>query len=146
MSSFSEFEDDLMGRKKVEEKTTANNAGGGMPLAIILVSLFLMMAAAIFVGISREHKVIVKTYSRTFEIVGINRPKHFSVTLLDVENHNIFYSVGSSKHCNSWDNDGRPKMHDKIVVPVYEYYLSRDQDKALHYGVYDASVNNLFCD
>lgn len=88
--------------------------------------------------------VVIKTYTRQFEVLDINQPKHFSVTLLDVQNHKLFEGVGRSKHCNSWDDNGRPKLNDVITVKVYTYYFKEDPN-TLYYDIDDRNLNDIFC-
>lgn len=82
----------------------------------------------------------VKVEFLEYEIVKINRPKHFSVDLRDVRNGNVFERMGSSKHCNghrNWD------VGNKITVKSTFY---RKSDGTIVYSPSDNDVNTIICD
>lgn len=50
----------------------------------------------------RPPDAVVASTKKTYEIVGINQPKHFYVDLRDVETGYVYKHVYVSKHCNAW--------------------------------------------
>lgn len=94
----------------------------------------------------RPEKVYTKTYTKQFEVLEINRPKHFRVTVLDLANHELFENVGTSKHCNSWDDTGKPRVHSVVTATVHSYYTTDDESKTLYYEIDNDRLNALWCD
>jgi hypothetical protein len=108
--------------------------------------VFLLGVFTTLVACGLDHnRVYTKSYKKDFKVLKINQPKHFSVTLLDMSNHVLFEHVGNSKHCNNWNNVGKPSLHDTISVSVHEYYYTDDPKKIMYYEPNDTDVNNIFC-
>lgn len=59
-----------------------------------------------------------KVKTETYEIVYINKPKHFSVNLKHLETGHIFENVGRRKHCSRWRNS---PIGTKISVNTFYY-------------------------
>lgn len=63
----------------------------------------------------------ISTEVRRFELVSWNPPKHFYVTLEDVQSQQVWKSVYVSKHCNA---SGSLKRGDEYNLSVTHYSLS----------------------
>lgn len=61
---------------------------------------------------------------RTYEVVGIKRPKHFRLDLRDVVTGRVYENVSVSTHCNAWE---KLKMNSRwdMTTTVYVYEISR---------------------
>lgn len=68
-----------------------------------------------------KHYEYVET--RKFEILEINPPKHFKVSLRDVESDIVFEDISVSKHCNSW----RELYVGQIVYLEVGYYTTNNK-------------------
>lgn len=77
----------------------------------------------------------LKTEIRRYELVSYDPPKHFYVTLEDVQTHQVFNKLYVSKHCNSASSN---KRGDEYNIQVTTYALS---DKP---GVMFFDFHNLY--
>lgn len=108
-------------------------------ISIIFVTL--LVSACNSSLIDPDETVIVKEEIREYEVVEINRPKHFSVTLLDVQTHKLFHNHSRSKHCNNWRKN---KLHEIVrIKTVYYKYKNRNSDTVYFRPV---DINSHFCD
>lgn len=69
-------------------------------------------------GCSREPDIFIGKETKTFEVIGINQPKHFYVDLKDVNTGQHYNHVYISKHCNDWR---KLKMGSKWDLAIVEY-------------------------
>lgn len=72
---------------------------------------------------------------RRYELVGWNPPKHFYVTLEDVQTHEVYGSVYVSKHCNSAYS---LKKGEEYNITVTKYTMSNQPGKVFQ------EFNNLY--
>jgi len=86
----------------------------------------------------RQEKIYVSEEVRAYEVVGINRPKHFSVDLLDVRTHQLFERESNSKHCNNWRKN---KVHEIVNVRTIYYKYEGSEDIYIELE----SINAHFC-
>lgn len=110
----------------------------------VFISCVLCIGLLVVVLKKKPQEIVTRQHSARFEVLDIDRPKHFSVSLLD-DNHELWKNVGRSKHCNSWNDFGRPKIHDRITLQVSEYYMSDDETKTLYIKIDNNEVNALWC-
>lgn len=104
-------------------------------LLVVLAALTLTACAP-----ARDEGELVKTEFLEYEIIEMNRPKHFSVTLRNVKTGDVFNDIGRSKHCN-WHNNW--KIGDKITVKSRFY---KKPDGLVVYAPSDDDVNTIICD
>lgn len=83
----------------------------------------LFLVLVIFSTSCVEHKHYDYTETRKFEILEINPPKHFKVTLRDIECDIIFEDISVSKHCNSW----RELYVGQVVYLKVGYYTTNNK-------------------
>lgn len=67
----------------------------------------LLAAAAIFAMTACKGPEPIRTVEKTYEITDLKRPKHFLVTVRDVETGQVNENLYVSKHCFEW---GRLKV------------------------------------
>lgn len=70
----------------------------------VLCIIFTLVSLTACSGKRREEEWPIRTEYKTFEVIGVSRPKHFSIDLKDVETGEVFYKQFVSKHCNHWRN------------------------------------------
>lgn len=99
------------------------------------ILLSLLVLSLVFVGCHKPFKLQSETYKK-FELVEIDPPKRFYVTLKDVETGEIFIEY-VSKRCSSYD---RNKIGDINTIKVL-HYVNEDGE------TYDefADIYNIFC-
>lgn len=99
---------------------------------------FLCVTAIILIPIERKEKIYISEAIRSYEVVYIDPPKHFSVDLLDLETHQLFKYESNSKHCNEWR---RNKLHEIVRIRTV-YYKYKGSD-----GIYADldNINDHFC-
>lgn len=62
------------------------------------------MTIAMLVGLTGcTHGELVETTQQTFEVTHVNPPKHFYVTLRNVDSGQVFEDVYVSKRCSRWE-------------------------------------------
>lgn len=83
---------------------------------------------------------------REFEVLEIDPPKHFDVTLLDKKTQFLHSSVGNSKHCSGFNRESRPKLHDIISVRVSYYTIKDSKDNTVYYQLDEKHLKSIFCD
>ena len=103
-------------------------------MAAILLATFAFTAS----GCGKE-KILVREEMRQYEIVKIDPPKHFYVTLLDVKSHQIFEDESRSKHCNKWQ---KIKLNSVISARTF-YYKYKDSSDVF---VEVENLNSQLCD
>lgn len=111
-------------------------------MRLILIILMTLLASACSSSfIDPDETVIVKEEIREYEVVEIDPPKHFYVTLLDVQTHQLFPNHSRSKHCNNWRKN---KLHEIVKIKtVYYKYKNRNSDTVYFRPV---DINSHFCD
>lgn len=87
-----------------------------MRIFIVLIALILV------VGCAPAPKDIIKEEFRQYRITNIDRPKHFHVNLVDVNNGQVLTKQGRSKHCSNW----RQNTVGDIIVVKTRYYRQDD--------------------
>jgi len=80
----------------------------------------------------------IATAIRRFELVSWNPPKHFYVTLEDVESHDVYTSIYVSKHCNN----RQLKVGDEYNIPITTYTMSDQPGKVF---VEFHNLYSVFC-
>jgi hypothetical protein len=67
------------------------------------VSLLMIASVILLTGCEpRQPDPVESRIRKVYEIVNINRPKHFRVDIKDVETGRVYKNKGISKHCNHW--------------------------------------------
>lgn len=69
-----------------------------MKLLIILLASLTLLTGCGF------NDTIVSQKLKTYEVIDIKRPKHFKVSLRDVETNQVFKMIRVSKRCSNWRN------------------------------------------
>ena len=105
-----------------------------MPRAVLLGALATGLAGC---GIFDLGKVY-RTETRTNRVVAIDQPKHFGVTVRDVDGRDWRISV--SKHCNPWQRTTRIGM---TLPIVYEYKVYKDGRRTV--GATDRGLQARLC-
>lgn len=86
-----------------------------------------------------EPKIILLSEEvRSYEVVSINPPKHFSVDLLDVQTHRLYKAESWSKHCFNWRKN---KLHDIVDIKT-SYYKYEGSEEVF---VVLENINHHFC-
>lgn len=80
----------------------------------------------------------IATAIRRFELVSWNPPKHFYVTLEDVESHDVYSSIYVSKHCNN----RQLKVGDEYNISITTYTMSNQPGKVF---VEFHNLYSVFC-
>ena len=97
----------------------------GIPLAVIF-------------GSNKHKEIIVREEIRSYEVVAIRPPKHFNVTLLDVQTHQLFQGESGSKHCNRWRD-----IKLNTTLDIKTTYFKYEGDDTLYIKL--ADMNYYFC-
>lgn len=69
---------------------------------LIMLKYISLILVSIILSGCFERPVETERHRKLYEITEIKRPKHFRVTLKDVETGRIFANKNISKHCNHW--------------------------------------------
>lgn len=72
------------------------------PKGLIMLKYISLILMSIILSGCFERPVETERHRKVYEIIEIKRPKHFRVTLRDVETGRIFENKNISKHCNHW--------------------------------------------
>ena len=65
-------------------------------------ALFVLMSSIALIACTPETYEETARYRNTYEIIGINPPKHFYLDLKNVKTGVVHKHVYVSKHCNDW--------------------------------------------
>ena len=84
-------------------------------------------------------KNVIKDEFREYEIVHIDRPKHFWVNLKDTRTGQVFKREGRRKHCTAWRNWS---IGDRIQVRTQ--YYKNEGDTVTYIRL--VSVSSILCD
>jgi hypothetical protein len=67
--------------------------------------------------------ILISSKMVEYKLVGMKRPKHFRVDLVDMSTGNLYTNVAVSKHCNSWDT---VQLGTKYTLET-RVYISKDK-------------------
>lgn len=82
--------------------------------------------------------IVLEKHEQKYEVIDINPPKHFSLTLKNVDTGEIFDSVAISKRCQYWEN---LKMNSVVTFEEETFkYEKRDHEQR------QVNVNYDFCE
>lgn len=71
--------------------------------AIVVVIVICAVLAVFFVAMSNINRVVSsELFEGNYEILHVNKPKHFYLDLRDVETGKVYKKKYISKHCNSY--------------------------------------------
>lgn len=109
-------------------KTFAKNAGllTGAALAGLAIA-----AGILYIGnpAGLERRQVFSDTVKTYKLVSLKQPKHFRVTLQDIQTGKIYENVNVSKHCNRWREvkiGGLWDIHEVVYVyPKAKIYQTR---------------------
>lgn len=105
--------------------------------------ILLAFAAFALVGCDSalDRKVVSEKWKK-YQIIGINPPKHFYITIRDVETGQVFKDLYISKHCNSW-RKGRIWEINTFKETIYEDSAGK-RTVRVHVGDYCNLLNKRF--
>lgn len=82
--------------------------------------------------------IVLEKHEQKYEVIDIHPPKHFSLTLKNVDTGEIFEGVAISKRCQYWEN---LKMNSVVTFEEETFkYEKRDHEQR------QVNVNYNFCE
>lgn len=101
-------------------------------------ALLTIIIMSVLWGCAPAPKNIIKEEFREYRVTHIDKPKHFHVNLVDVDNGQVLTRQGRSKHCNNWR---QTSVGDVIVVKT-RYYKNEGDDATY---IQLVGLNSILC-